>query len=91
MFVGVSPRDGRVARSIRKLMMIQIVSRDPHQCRVAIKDGEQVTESVIQSASNESWTMIVVVSNHAARDGQIAAERAKKDDQRRPSILQRDQ
>ncbi len=47
--VGVSPSDGRIAGSIGKQMMIEVVSWNPHHCWITVEDRQYVTEAAIET------------------------------------------
>ena len=59
-------------------MMIEIMGRYPHQSRIAIKNGQYVTESMIQTLGDKGRLMIVIVRNHATGNREVAGNRAEE-------------
>lgn len=47
VFVGITPRDRRVAFAIHQPMMVEIMRRNPHHRRIPVKHGQDMSESVV--------------------------------------------
>ncbi len=87
MQVGVSPGDGRVARSIGKQMMIEVVGWNPHHGRITIEDRQNVAKAAIETLDGKRWLMVVIVRYNTTSNRQVTGNGAEEKHGFRPAIL----
>ncbi len=65
------PGDRRVAPAIDELVMILVVGRDPHECRIAIEDRYPRREEIVGPAPDERGRVVVIVRDHAGAVSEV--------------------
>jgi hypothetical protein len=75
----ITPGDRRISWPIRKTMVIQVMSWNPHQRRIAVKNRQQMAKSMIQSSYGKCRLMIVIMRNHSACNRQVTGGRTEED------------
>ena len=90
VLVRVPPGRRRIAGPIDELVVIQVVCRHPHQCRVAVKDGQDVAKHIVPTLARKRRAVIVVVCDRSTRDTHVATDRAQEFDQRWVTVLDDD-
>ncbi len=78
MPIGVPPGDRRVASFVHQLVVIQVVSGDPRERWIPIKNRDPHPEQLVLLLRFEGRAMVVVVCNDAARQGEITTDPPQK-------------